>query len=522
VGNANSPLKIRFLILLLLTGVLFALTPEPNDLAAITALRSVQLTTPNLLGMSKEQQSESRIGPSRHDAEADLRRAISRRPLDPQPWRLLGDLYADWGQADDALYAYGQAISRGEDEAIIDQSLATLYATLGDDRQARAHWVEYLARRPNDRAAGLALAWTDTRLADWGRAVAELERLLVDHDDDLTIHTWLGLLHIGPNPLEGTVYLQRAMEDPDLAKLVAPVLAAQSHSATSDNPAYRSALLGIALLDLDVAALLNTPAAGSGRGGHTLAEAEQAITTLALRSLLAAIHHSPAYADAYAYLGQAFDQLGWSGWARASLNRALELAPQSPVVQTLLGLYWDRRGASALARHYYETAFLHDQGNPSLCLEISGTYSAEGNYTAAEVWLFYAAEIAPSDPQVWQALARFYLDFGIGVEQSGLAAARRYLELTPDDARAHDLIGWALFLTGEYDHARTSLAQALEIDPNLASAHFHMGRLLAHLGHPYEASQAYRRAGDADTDGQLTTQLERAWMELPEAFQDGP
>ena len=522
MGNASSPLKIRFLILLLLAGVLFSLAPEPNDLAALTTLQDKPLTTSNLLGTRTQTQSISEVRPGRHDAEVVLRRTISRRPLDPQPWRLLGDLYADRGQPDDALDAYGQAISRGNDEAAMDQSLARLYADLGDDRQAHAHWTKYLARRPDDRVARLALVWTDVRLADWRKAIANMEQLLIDHRDDLIAHAWLGLLQIGPNALEGTVHLQRAAEDPELGRLLAPVLAAQSHSASGDNPAYRSALLGVALLDLDVSALLYDPAAGPGIEGQPLVEAQQAVTTLALRSLLAATHRSPAYADAYAYLGQALDQLGWSGWARTSLNRALELAPQSPVVQTLLGLYWDRRGASALARHYYETAFLQDQGNLSLCLEISDTYSAEGNYTAAEVWLFYAAEIAPSDAQVWEALARFYLDFGIGVEQSGLTAARRLLTLTPDDARAHDLLGWAHFLAGEYDHARTSLTQALTIDPSLASAHFHLGRLQAHLGYHNEASLAYRRAADADTGQELTTQLERAWMELPETFQDGP
>jgi tetratricopeptide (TPR) repeat protein len=523
VRHANTSLKIRFLILLLLTGVLFALTPEPNDTTAISAFQQgAQGSAYNRLESGADAEYLLLAPSSHHDAEAALRLAISRRHLDPQPWRLLGDLFAEWGQPDDALYAYGQAISHGDDEAVADQSLARLYAIFQDDRQAREHWIRYLARRPFDREARLALAWTNVNLADWKGAAAELQRLLTDRSDDLFVHAWLGLLNIGPNPEQGIDHLQRAAENPELAAFITPVLSAHEKSVASGDPAYRSALLGIALLELDAPAFLKTQAAGPDLLRYSLAGAEHAITTLALRSFLAATHRNPAYADAYAYMGQAFDQLGWPGWARAALFRALEIAPQSPVVQTLLGLFWDRRGASALARHYYETAYLQDQRNPGLCLEISDTYAAEGNYTAAEVWLFYAVEIAPNDPLVWGALARFYLDFGIGVEQSGLTAARRLLDLSPNDARAHDLMGWAYFLAGEYDRAKASLTRALTIDPRLASAHFHLGRLLAHLGDYDSASEAYRRAANADTEGQLAEQLARAWMEMPESFQERP
>ena len=170
--NAKSSLKIRFLILLLIAGMLLALAPVPNDTTAIAAFATY---SPLKSGTPGDPLALSL--PSHHDMEAALRSAISRRPRDPQPWRLLGDLFVQWRRPDDALYAYGQAIRRGDDEAVMDQSLARLYAILKDDRQAHTHWVNYVDRRPLDREARLVLAWTNVNLADWELAIAELERL---------------------------------------------------------------------------------------------------------------------------------------------------------------------------------------------------------------------------------------------------------------------------------------------------------------------------------------------------------
>jgi tetratricopeptide (TPR) repeat protein len=296
---------------------------------------------------------------------------------------------------------------------------------------------------------------------------------------------------------------------------VGPLLDALRRAAVTDDPAYRSALLGVAFLNLSIPSALQDP--------QFPKEALVEVTsTLALRSLLAATYRNPAYAEAYAYLGQALDQLGWGGWARASLQTALRLAPQSPVVLMLTGLFWDRRGAPALARHYYEVAFNQDRDNVTLCLEIAATYAAEGEYTAAEVWLLFATEIAPDDPQVWEMLAHFYLDHGIGVEESGLPAATRLLELAPSDARAHDLVGWAFFLEDKDAQAEARLIQALSINPTLASAHYHLGRLYARQGRYAEASEAYRRADDYDIQGQLTTEVDRARQNIPPAYRGRP
>jgi tetratricopeptide (TPR) repeat protein len=520
----RSPLKKRWLVLFCLISLLLLSAVEPTDVESVTGLmRHAQLATLSSAGRTGSPISPTNDQPSSRDAEAIVRRVAERRPLDPQPWRKLGDLYLIWGRPDDALYAYGQAIYRGDDSTALARGLAQLYTLLDDRGKAVQHWNDYLVHHPDDREARFALVWTLMDLGNWVQTRSELQRLLDADPNDTIARAWLGLLLINSDKVTGRSHLRRAVKDPDMATVLKPVVAAESISSAVDDPAYRAALLGVSFLDLDVVPLGEPSAWDTERLDQIHEEArKRATNSLALRSFMTAISHNPGYADAYAYLGQTADQLGQSAWAQASLGYAFELAPGSPVVQTLLGLYWDRHGKPALARRYYKMVYNQDQTNIALPLEIAATYLAEKQYTAAEAWLLSARETAPNNPQVWEALTHYYVDQGIDVERSGLSAAERFLELAPDEARAYDLMGWALFLTGEYDAAKEHLTQALTLKPTLASAHFHLGRLNAQQGHYAEAAQEYRQAAANDKGQGLAAALKRAREELPHAYQDEP
>ena len=318
-------LRVRWLVLLSLVSLLLILAPQPSDGVAVKALKTgSRLAALNIRQQDLSESKPQDIFPNRRDVEAAYQRAIARRPRDPQPWRHLGDLYATWGRPNDAVDAYGQALLRGDQSSALDRRLAQLFGNLGDSRLTAHHWAKYLARSPDDRGARLSLALAAIQLADWNSARAELEQLLADDPTDTLIHTWLGLLLSEPDPLTAMEHLERANDDPAVVDLLAPMLTAQRLSVAVDDPAYRSALLGVALLNLDVSTLQKLTELNLGERSlvdeNTLTNA---VTTLALRSLLAAVYGNPAYADAYAYLGQTLDQLGWSDWAQAALGYAL-------------------------------------------------------------------------------------------------------------------------------------------------------------------------------------------------------
>jgi Flp pilus assembly protein TadD len=207
--------------------------------------------------------------------------------------------------------------------------------------------------------------------------------------------------------------------------------------------------------------------------------------------------------------------MGYPDKARLHLLRAVELVPDSAVAHTFLGLHYDRLGNVAAARAEYEIAYDLDPENPATCVEIGHTWAAERRYVAAEIWLQEAISLQPNDPALWQTLTRFYLDHNITGEGQGVEAATELLALVPNDARAHDLRGWAALQVGSYDTARDSLLQAASLDPMLASTHYHLGLLWAAQSEYQKAQGAFIRALDLDTTGELLPFVERAMNEIP-------
>jgi lipoprotein NlpI len=68
---------------------------------------------------------------------------------------------------------------------------------------------------------------------------------------------------------------------------------------------------------------------------------------------------------------------------------------------------------------------------------------------------------------------------------------------------------------GDYGTARESLLQATSLDPMLASGHYHLGLLWAALDDYQKAQEAFARAVDLDTTGELLPLVERAMGEIP-------
>jgi len=444
-------------------------------------------------------------------AVAAYEEAARLRPGDPAPYLRLAQVYLDWGRAEDALTAVAEAerlgVERGDGSAALTTSLERLWIAV---HVARADWpavVEHAQRllalvAPADGstarlsspepelakvldeagATRRTLARAYVELQEWDAARAEYETLLRADPTDAVAHERLGALLLGDDPA-ALQHLFAAGTD-----LADRLLVALQEAGTVDDPAYASALLGRVLFE----------------------EQEWALATCQFER---ALSHNPGYPDVHAYLGYALDQMGRPDEAWPHLLRAVALAPDSAVVHTFLGLHYDRLGDFSSARAEYEAAYDLDPDNPGTCVEIGQTWAAEARYVAAEIWLLEAVSLAPDDPGLWEILARFYLDHNLTAEGQGVEAAARLVQLSPDDARSHDLRGWAAFQVGDYGTAQDSLLRAIYLDPALASAHYHLGLLWAAQGAHQKAQEALIRALDLDTTGELVPLVERAMLD---------
>ncbi len=474
---------------------LLVIIPALTLLALALALILRPASTPYLDLL--RQGDERAANTERTEAVAAYQEAARLQPGAAEPNLRLAQLYLDWGRSDDALLALVEAVpsewpfsevdserlGAGESEKV-ERLHVAIHAARADWHAVVEHARRLLTLAPADSDARHALARAYVELEEWKAAQSEYKRLLSLDPADQLAHERLGALLLGDDPV-AIQHLYAAQTD-----LAEQLLAALQEASAENEPAYTRAMQGRALF-------------------------ETREWTLAAHQFERALSHNPDYADAHAYLGHALDQMGRLDEAQSHLEKAVELAPDSFVAHAFLGLHHDQLGDPAAARAEYETAYDLDPENPAICIEIGQTWAVEGRYTAAEIWLREAVSLQPNDPALWEALTRFYLDHNITALGQAADAASELLKLSPDDARAHDLRGWALFQTGDFVAARISLQQALALDPALASAHYHLGRVWDIQGKREKAQEAYVRALDLDTTGELAPLIERVMSELP-------
>lgn len=106
-----------------------------------------------------------------------------------------------------------------------------------------------------------------------------------------------------------------------------------------------------------------------------------------------------------------------------------------------------------------------------------------------------------------------------GDETAGsLPSLRRGVEIAPDDANAHLLLGTALAEAGQAAEALGHLQRSVLLDASLVRGHIRLGNLLRELSRTGEAVEAYGRALELrPADPFILSNLGNAWLDLSDA-----
>ena len=116
--------------------------------------------------------------------------------------------------------------------------------------------------------------------------------------------------------------------------------------------------------------------------------------------------------------------------------------------------------------------------------------------------------IAPNGLERIEApAAEFYRLFDVAVQTAqkkdyaaAVAAWRKALELSPDDARAHNNLGLALAGTGKVEEAIAEYRRSLELDDRSSQTNNNLGSALAETGKMAEATACFERALELDPE----------------------
>ncbi len=184
---------------------------------------------------------------------------------------------------------------------------------------------------------------------------------------------------------------------------------------------------------------------------------------------------NPSYAEAWAFLGNAYTYLGENGLP--ALETASELNPDSILVRAYLASYWRSQNEFKRSLKIYEELFKLEPEQAFWQYEMGKTIAQSGDPQSGLKRLQEAIQLSPQDVFFWKVLISFTLDYNFLVETEGLEAARQALLIAPDDAEVNDLMGQIQIRMENYQSAERFLIKASKIQPYSALIQFHLGQL---------------------------------------------
>ncbi len=356
-------------------------------------------------------------------ADALYRKALSRHALSPDGWVAWGDVHYLNEDSQRAVEIWEQALEQKSPSNQLYSRLAKIYQSNGELAKATGYLQKYVSAQSEDADA----------------------------------HYRLGLLLILSDPDRALTELIDASQlDPDFDPAVQTLRTALNLASLNDSTSARFVIIG--------------------RGLGLVNEWQ-----LARGAFESAVQADENDAEAWAWLGEAKQQTDAPEGGSQELERALALNPNSAAVHGLRGLYFQRVGNFRQALAEFQSASELEPSNPAWLVSIGESYARLGDLIRALEVYQSATSLAPEDPNYWRLLAIFCAQNNVNISDVGLPAAQQVVLIGKADTTSLDLLGWLLMLASRYTEAERMLARALELDPQNASAHLHLGLLYLQL-----------------------------------------
>jgi len=277
------------------------------------------------------------------------------------------------------------------------------------------------------------------------------------------------LLYAATDPAAAPDAIQRAIElDPGLKARLRPLERAIRRAEDADDPAYLLTLSG-----RELAAL----------GEWELAEA----------AFERAVAANPAYAEAWAYLGEARQHSRSGNDPLEALETARTLDPQSVAAHSFLSLYWQRQNDLETALAHAQAAADLAPDTPELLMRLGDLTALTGDLAAGQDLYLRAGAAAPDNPDTLRALIAFNIRYGFDLRETALPLARHLVIANPRDPASLDVMGEVLLRLGDLSNAERFFRRALAQDPDFALVHLHLGDLYRLQGKPQQAYDHYQR-----------------------------
>ncbi len=427
-----------------------------------------------------------------YDAFTLYRSLAARTPTFALAWARLGMVLAVRGDANAASSALGQAIGMGLTSE--DQDLVRLYQgrvgeITGLHDEAAQFWGLIGQNSPFAPFAHVLLGESRLHSGDYSGAESAFRSALsygLPENWRVFTHTRLALIRASSDPdgaLAEIASIGKPVAPPWFSDhrdaMVVPLLQAtgpdtrQVAAALQAAPELRAQLLGqiylqAGLYPLAEAQFAAVPGDSAGRPGVAV------------------------YAAYARWL--AGDQAG----GRQRLEALVASHPSDTRARAILALVALAANDPRSARAQLAIALTMAPADPDAHLAFAQWYTAQRDYVAAGDQYRAALAVAPTGQRGVYALAqaRFHLDTGLDICETGLAAAVESVRLLPDDPQPLNVLAGIRLSCGDASGAREAAAGALSLDPASAEASYLLGKALGLLGERAAARRALVGAAD--------------------------
>ncbi len=191
--------------------------------------------------------------------------------------------------------------------------------------------------------------------------------------------------------------------------------------------------------------------------------------------------------------------LAWQYWGAKKTNAAQE-QEREQIVQDFvqLGLEYSQKGDLYAALDAFNVAIAANPDHaPQAYYYRALLYNQMERYEDALADLDKALEQEPHFPQAYAARGALYLT--LDRPASAVEDLKRAIELgLTDDPTVYLNLGLAYFHLDIYDAAEANFRKALELNPNMAAAHFNLGTLYLKKGDDKAALEHLNKAIELD------------------------
>ena len=368
--------------------------------------------------------------------------------------------------------------------------LGDAYQQAGNSAMATAIWKRII-ELGGTLPAAQRLSDLYLQQKDYSAVAGYLQQVLTLDPSKIQLYYQVGELFAVSDPIKALPFLAQASELDTPSAAQARALHDEIRTANLfDEPAYTSLVVGRQL-------------AKSGEWELAAAAFQHAIS---LR---------PGYADAWAFLGEAKQQVALqeigrvTDIGRSELEKALQLDGSSVLANTLTALYWERQEDYAQSDRYILKAISLSPGDSYLYTERGSILSKVGDLPAAQAAYETAIQLNPQDPLFYRQLAQFAMDNNIQIRELALPAVRKALLLDPQDASSLDMMAQVMLALLDYQSAERYAMDAVKSDASYAPGYLHLGTAYLYQGKSEQALQWLSLAQTIDPGSWVVAQATR-------------